>query len=448
MMTSDRNAFVWIWLPGADEPVVAGRLVALEEGRLAFHYVRSYLAREDAVSIFPMEMPLQSGGIPPAPGLHMPGCIRDASPDAWGRRVILNRKLGLKGDAADPARLDELTYLLESGSDRTGALDFQRSGTRYVPREAGGTSLDQLVQAAEFIEKGMPLDLVLQEALQYGTSIGGARPKATIDGGGQKYIAKFASSGDLYPVVKAEYVAMRLAALCGLDVAGVSLTHALGKDVLLVERFDRTPGQTGWRRKMVVSALTLLSLDEMMARYASYEDLASFIRRHFAHETSALRELFSRLTFNILCGNTDDHARNHAVFWDGEWFRLTPAYDLCPQLRTGNEATQAMLICGEDRMSRIATCLRAAGQFLLSREEAVAIVEHQIRVILSHWEAVCDEAALGAGDRAHLWNRQFLNGFAFDGLDKEAPQLARYARAAARQELRAFPMPEAPGFGG
>ena len=194
MMTFDRNAFVWIWLPGADEPVVAGRLVALEEGRLAFHYGRSYLAREDAVSIFPMELPLQLGNIPPAPGLHMPGCIRDAAPDAWGQRVILNRKPGLEGDAADPARLDELTYLLESGSDRTGALDFQRSGTRYVPREAGGTSLDQLVQAAEFIEKGMPLDPVLQEALQHGTSIGGARPKATIDGGGRKYIAKFADA--------------------------------------------------------------------------------------------------------------------------------------------------------------------------------------------------------------------------------------------------------------
>jgi serine/threonine-protein kinase HipA len=321
------EAFVWVWLPGAVEPVVAGKLMA-DGDHLIFNYGKSYLARKNAIPLYDPELPLQSGIIPLLPGLSMPACIRDGSPDAWGRRVIINRKLGAKGAKADTARLDELTYLLESGSDRTGALDFQHSATEYVPRGTEDASLEQLVQAADFIEKGKPLSPELDQALQHGTSLGGARPKAQIDDGDTKYIAKFASTTDLYSVVKAEFVAMRLAALAGLNVADVSLTSSLHKDVLLIRRFDRVHSKAGWQRKPMVSALTMLVLDEMMARYASYEDFAELIRHRFADASATLRELFSRLVFNILCGNTDDHARNHAAFWDGQALRLTPAYDI------------------------------------------------------------------------------------------------------------------------
>jgi len=94
-----------------------------------------------------------------------------------------------------------------------------------------------------------------------------------------------------------------------------------------------------------------------------------------------LRELFSRLIFNILCGNTDDHARNHAAFWDGEMLSLTPAYDICPQSHAGNEASQAILISGASRMSRIASCVDAGHHFLLSREETLAIAAYQKQII-------------------------------------------------------------------
>jgi serine/threonine-protein kinase HipA len=120
--------------------------------------------------------------------------------------------------------------------------------------------------------------------------------------------------------------------------------------------------------------------------------------------------------FNILCGNTDDHARNHAAFWDGNMLELTPAYDICPQGRTGNEATQAMLISGEhNRMSQLSACLAAAHNFLLSPKEAREIIEHQIAVIENNWASVCDEANLNQTDRALFWKRQFLNDFAFQG---------------------------------
>ena len=412
-MTSEKSyseAYVWIWLPGETSPVVAGRL-AHDTNALIFNYGQSYLARGNAISIYDPELPLQAGALPLLEGLDMPSCIRDAAPDAWGRRVIINKKFGKRGEDINAPQLDELTYLLESGSDRIGALDFQLSPTEYVPRSQANATLEELIHSAERVEKGVPLTPELDQALHHGSSIGGARPKALIEDSNKKYIAKFSSSTDLYSVVKAEFVAMRLAELAGLDVAPVSLTQVANKDVLLIERFDRKFSDKGWQRIAMVSALTLFGLDEMMARYASYETLAEIIRHRFTNAPQTLRELYSRLVLNILCGNTDDHARNHAAFWDGERLSLTPAYDICPQGRTGNEATQAMLISGNNRMSTLASCVEAAPQFLLSEQEARDIIDHQRQVIETNWDNICDEASLSTPDRNLLWRRQFLNPF-------------------------------------
>lgn len=123
-----KQAFVWIWLPNALEPVVAGKLEQHGQ-QLLFNYGKSYLQRTNAIAIYEPELPLQQGSLPLLNGLAMPSCIRDASPDAWGRRVLINRKLGLRGVDMGNVQLDELSYLLESGSDRIGALDFQHSAT-------------------------------------------------------------------------------------------------------------------------------------------------------------------------------------------------------------------------------------------------------------------------------------------------------------------------------
>lgn len=425
-MTSDsdsQEAFVWTWLPNETKPVVAGRLAAHGDD-LLFNYARSYLARDNAISLYEPELPLRDGVLPLLNGLHMPSCIRDAAPDAWGRRVIINRKLGAKGKDIDTTEFSELTYLLESGSDRIGALDFQLSPTDYIPREASTASLDELQNAAAKVEKGIPLTQALDAALLHGSSIGGARPKAQIESHDKKYIAKFSSQNDLYNVVKAEFVAMRLAADVGIDTAPVSLQHIAGKDVVLVERFDRHKLKESWRRRAMVSALTLLELDEMMARYASYEDLATVIRHRFTEPKATLKELFSRLLFNILCGNTDDHARNHSAYWNGKELTLTPAYDICPQGRSGGEASQAMLIVGDRRESRVATCLNAAPQFLLSNDQALAIAQHQVKTIRNRWDAVCSEAKLSEVDRNFLWRRQFLNPFALEGAPPELIAIA------------------------
>ncbi len=412
----ETEAYVWIWLPGEAEPVVAGRLTQ-DGARLLFTYGASYRRHKNAIPIYEPELPLREGLIEPINGLSMASCIRDGSPDAWGRRVIINKLTGAKPESGDVPQISELTYLLRSGSDRIGALDFQTSATDYEPRLAAEASFEELLAAAERIEKGLPLTPALDQALNHGTSIGGARPKALIDDGDKKFIAKFSSSTDTHSVVKAEFIAMRLAAACGLNPAPVSLTRAAGKDVLLIERFDRTKTNTGWSRHAMVSALTMLGLDEMMARYASYEDLAEIIRHRFTNPKDTLRELYGRICFNVLCGNTDDHARNHAAFWDGKMLTLTPAYDICPQNRTGNEATQAMLIKDNARASTLATCLSAAADFHLSNEDALAIMTGQIDTIAANWQKVCEECELTPVDQALFAGRQFLNVYCLEGLD-------------------------------
>jgi len=412
-MTSDPNeAYVWAWLPAASQPVVAGRLEASGE-IVFFTYGRSYLDRPDAVPLYLPELPLSRGRIRPLDGLTVAGCIRDAGPDAWGQRVILQRRHGRLTADSDTGDLGLLTYLLESGSDRIGALDFQTSATAYEARSSQAT-LDQMVTAAERLDAGLPLSPTLESALLHGTSVGGARPKVLISDGDRKLIAKLSSRSDPYPVVKAEAVAMELARRVGLDVAPSKVAEVLGHDVLLVERFDRSEG--GQHRRMVVSALTILGLDVMMARYATYYDLADVIRSRFADPRKTLRELFSRITFNICVSNTDDHARNHAAFWDGNTLRLTPAYDICPQPRSGGEATQAMAIRRDGyRYSQLAGCVAAASDtYLLSQAEAKDIIDHQVDTIHSEWDEAAEAAQLTSAERNQFWGRQILNPYALE----------------------------------
>jgi serine/threonine-protein kinase HipA len=410
MTTSEpAGVFAWIWLPGEGEPVVAGRLDR-RGPVITFTYGRSYLERPDAIPLYLPELPLRRGAQAPAMG-EVAGCIADAAPDGWGRRVVLNRLAGRAG--VDTDELGLLTYLLESGSDRIGALDFQSSPVDYIARGGDVGNLDDLATSAERVEQGVPLTPALDQALLHGSSIGGARPKAILADGARRLIAKFSSAGDPYSVVKGEFLAMELARRVGIDVAPVSLTHALGRDVLLVERFDRDG--SGGRRAMV-SALTVLGLDEMAGRYASYADLADVVRARFTAPQRTLRELFARITFNILSGNTDDHARNHAAFWDGRELTLTPAYDICPQPRAGGEAAQVMAI-GPDgwRMSQVAGCIERAGSYHLSPAQARSVVDHQIETIADQWDEVCDLAEMSSVDRAHFRGRQFLNPYALEG---------------------------------
>jgi serine/threonine-protein kinase HipA len=154
----------------------------------------------------------------------------------------------------------------------------------------------------------------------------------------------------------------------------------------------------------------------MEARYASYRELADIVRRYFANPGKTLEELYKRLIFNVLIGNTDDHARNHAAFWNGSRLDLTPAYDICPQPRVGQEATQAMAIDGDQgNRSNLVNVLSVCPVFQLEQDEAKDMINAMTAVIEDHWTRVCDEAQLVAAERARLWRQAVLNPYCFYG---------------------------------
>ena len=407
-----RDAFVWAWLPGHTDPVPAGRVHFQSHGhRYVFGYGRSYLDRHDAISLYGPELPLQAGWQAPPSNMSIASVLRDAGPDSWGQRVILERLHGVAGRDADTADLDQITYFLESGSNRIGGLDFQASPKVYVPRGAAAT-LDELHTAADMLDQGRELTDELGAALLRGTAIGGARPKALIDVGARSHIAKFSSASDPYPVVNAEALALELARRVGIDTTASFLIESLGRDVLVIERFDR-PASGG--RRIIVSALTMLGLDEMEGRYATYPDLLDVLRRT-GTDAAIGRRLFERIVFNVAIGNNDDHPRNHAAFWDGKALELTPAYDLCPQIRSGETSSQAMAFDRDGtRDSSFAAVVTAAPVYGLTTAQAREIVDAQVEVVEQNFDEVADMAKLTRAQRNFLWHRQILNPHASYG---------------------------------
>ncbi len=415
-MTSEpTEAYVWIWLPEAAEPVVAGRIESstTNPAMVHFNYGQSYLKRSDAIPLCLPDLPLTAGRHEPGQFQTIPGGIADAMPDYWGRQVVLYRRFGAASISMDAADLSPITYLLESRPNRIGALGFSTSPAECKQHATTGTVADLMI-AAEHLDRGEGLSSDLADALLHGSSVGGAWPKALVGDDECPRIAKFATRTNRDTPLKTEYVAMKMAKLAGLDVADVELVEVLDKPVLLIDRFDRD----GPFRKSMVSCLTILGYGEMHNPYCTYFDFAAEIRSRFADGRSDAQELFRRIVFNILVGNTDDHAKNHSAFWDGTSLRLTPAYDIAPQLRAGGEAMQAMAI-GRDgyRNANVRGAVRYASAYLLSESEANDIVDHQVSVIEHHWDALATDAGMTDAEADSALHRQFLNPYAFYDLD-------------------------------
>lgn len=422
MISDPKSLFVWIWLPDQTEPVVAGQVVRNEDTDIIhFGYGRSYRERNGTIPIFTPDLPLQEGLIDPPNGHVLAPSLRDALPDRWGRRVIVNELLGHRKDDISEDAFGEMTFMIHSGSDRIGALDFQESPDTFVPRVSAEATLEELQTFSDLIEAGKEVPKELDRVILHGSSIGGARPKALITDhdadNPRKLIAKFSAANDVFAMVKGEFATMRLAQLAGLNVANVDIQKVLDRDVLLVERFDRQPEDGGakWRRKLVDSALTWTQENELAARHVAYTELAEIIRARFRDPAKNLRELFARMAFNILVGNTDDHARNHAGFWDGEMLDLTPAYDIAPQKRGTAEANQALNIVPGQTASQLSNVLLAAGAFHLSEAEARAIINAQVDAIRDNWIEVCDQATMQKTERTYFVGRQIFNSYAFEG---------------------------------
>lgn len=388
-----------------EEFVPAGLLTLTEENTSVtaseFAYGLKYLDRHNAIEIDPVSLSIADKAavrkrkIVPAANLKMFGGIRDAAPDAWGRRVI---EAKLHANAND---LPESTYLLEAGSNRIGALDV-RADINAPARDSHQSiaDLQYLLDAAERIEQGEPIPARLEAIFHAGASLGGARPKATVrDEHGVLWLAKFQSRHERLNIPEIEAATLQLAAECGMTVPEVKVARVGERDVMLIRRFDRywakagdttTQGDALFRtapgdgriekRLHFVSGLTLLACDEMQSREKSYSDLTQAIRKYCDHAVirDNNRELFARMVYNIFVSNDDDHPRNHGFLWDPgiKGWRLSPLYDVMPRPTV---ATERYLFLGVGQSGRLATldnAMTAKEMFNLSAREAAAIIAH------------------------------------------------------------------------
>jgi serine/threonine-protein kinase HipA len=387
-MTSERECFVHIQMPRSLEVVTCGRFVltplAHGAGRGRFVYGRSYRSRPDAVPLDPINLPLSTETFETTRLGGVFGALRDSAPDAWGRMGI-EKVLG-RSD------LTEVDFLLESPEDRAGALSFGSEAKPPVPvrRFNRVIHLEELREAARVLENEGPSGNVQQQFMQVyqpTTSMGGARPKNTVEDDTGLWLAKFPARGDGWNNAPVEAAMLSLAGRCSIRVPEIRIERLKGEDVLMLRRFDREKVADGYLRHRMVSGLTMLRAEEPpnMENW-SYLSMAGELQRWSSRPREDKAELFRRATFNALISNNDDHPRNHAVIAADENWRLAPAYDLTPSPRHSSQERDLALICGRfGRAARRDNLLSGAAKFGLTVEQAGAIVDDIAGVVLTSW---------------------------------------------------------------
>lgn len=386
-MTSEREAYVYIQLPGTLETVPAALLKVqtlpdgIQIGR--FRYGDRYLQRQEAVALDPFQLPLAKKVFEFTQLKGIPGAVRDAGPDAWGRRVIEHM---LERSAAD---LQEIDYLLHGPQDGAGYLSFGLKAEPPAPKRQYNRThqLAELIAATQAIEEGRPVAAHLLEQLDPGTSMGGARPKATIEDEQSLWLGKFPARDDRFNLQRVEFATLDLARRCGLNVTQSRLETVGESDVLMLQRFDRAFTDKGYLRFGLVSGLTVLDCgDSHLDRERwSYPLLADNLRRWSDKPEADCVELFRRMVFNAAVTNNDDHPRNHALLRRQKGWRLSPAYDLVPAPVVSLERRDLALTVGDyGRTASLYNLLSQAGRFGLSAEEARGQVDRLVHTV-RHW---------------------------------------------------------------
>lgn len=403
-MTSEREAYVYIQLPGTLETVPAAllRVQTLPGGTQIgrFRYGDRYLARPEAVALDPLRLPLARQVFEFTRLLGIPGAVRDAAPDAWGRRVI-EHKL-----ERSPADLHEIDYLLHGPQDGAGYLSFGLKAEPPAPKRHYNRThqLDELIAASQAIEEGRRVAAHVLEQIDPGTSMGGARPKATIEDGQSLWLGKFPAKDDRFNIQRVEFATLDLARRCGLNVTQARLQRVGHSDVLMLQRFDREHTEGGYLRFGLVSGLTVLDCgDGHLDRDRwSYPLLADNLRRWSDKPEADCAELFRRMVFNAAVTNNDDHPRNHALLRRQKGWRLSPAYDLVPAPVVSLERRDLALTVGSHgRTASIDNLLSQAGRFGLSVDEARQAIDG-IVAVMRQWRESFFACGVSAKDIEHI----------------------------------------------
>lgn len=391
------SVLVYLELDGDTRPV--GRLWARRDRNregASFEFDRRWLADPVHHALGPA-LPPTVGAFHTGEGRALFGALGDSAPDRWGRRLIArNEARRARMDCTAPRAPREIDYLLGvTDFVRQGALRFRSTpdGPFLAPvgGEDGRTHVPPLVELPALLNAANALsvdrdsveaDDAVQLLLAPGSSLGGARPKASVrDSDGALAIAKFPDAADDIDIIRWERVTLALAEQAEITVPAARLEQVGDAAVLLVRRFDRH----GDNRVPFLSAMSLL--DAADGDHRSYVEIFDALRRIASQPKADGAQLWRRLAFNILASNFDDHLRNHAVLYDGVAWRLSPAYDLnpVPAFVRPRELTTAINV-DADATASIELAVDAAPEFLLSQAEARKIAAH-VAAVVSKWRS-------------------------------------------------------------
>jgi len=363
---------------------------------VVFEYHPDWLDNPARFSLEPA-LAIGPGPFVPAAGLGFFGSIGDSAPDTWGRRLMQRaERRRADRETRPPHALAEADYLLRvSDVSRLGALRFLEAGQDEFQAPAGAgipslIELGRLLGVTDRIFRDEETDEDLQLIFAPGSSLGGARPKASvIDQHGHLAIAKFPKETDDYSVERWETIALDLARVAGIRIPHHELRQVAGRDVLLSRRFDRE----GDRRIPFLSALSMMGLKD--GERGSYPELVDVLTQHGAQARDDAAELYRRMTFNLLVSNVDDHLRNHGFLWRGPggWI-LSPAYDLNPTPADLKPRILTTSIHVGEGAGDVDAVLDVAEFFALGAEAARMIVR-EVGQAVRRWSVVAE--ARGAG---------------------------------------------------
>lgn len=394
-MAIAEECFVYIQLPQSAEVVTCGRFVREQNGFGdaigRFVYGRRYRDHPLAVPLDPIHLPLSSNTYETTKLGGVFGALRDASPDAWGRRVIEH--------AMGKLDVGEIEYLLHSPEDRAGALSFGLGTVPPPPTRPFNSTLqlEALLEAAQRLEELAPGDPVpaalqrLQTLVEAGTSMGGARPKNVVADDEGIWLAKFPARGDRWNNAAVEAAMLSIARQCDIRVPPYRIERVGTASVLLLRRFDReriAGDAVQYSRARMVSALTVLDAEETHDRQRwSYLLLSDELQRWSSRPTHDRAELFRRMVFNALVTNNDDHPRNHALVAHSTEWRLSPAYDITPSPLHAHERDLAM-VCGSTagRRATKSNLISGCARFGLTADEAEQTINRMRAVVTATWE--------------------------------------------------------------
>ena len=365
----------------------------------AFEFSREWLSRHGGVIL--------SGDVMNVRGMQYPrqgnsvfGFVKDSFPDRWGRALLDRRERLAAQEEHRPVRtlsnydylvgIEDLTRMggIRYRTENNGA--FINSNSRYsVPPLESLRALCDACQEIESAEERneLPQQRWLDQLVDPGSSLGGARPKANVvDTDGRLYVAKFPSKKDLEDTELIEHFSHILARKAGIDVANTRVIP-ISKDrhLLLSERFDRTPEG---KRRHFASAMSLLGLDDGSGAGTGngYLDIVDFIVRNCTDVQQNLHELYRRVAFNVLFGNTDDHFRNHGFILTPKGWTLSPAYDINP----ATKIHQCLLINENTELSDINALRDSSESYMLDRGDASDII-NEVTSVISDWQRVATE---------------------------------------------------------